>query len=284
MFYFRLSWVAQVTTVTCKLRCRVALMPLLPCTAAVIAEVPTTHTNGRRLRLVLDHLADVQRSGRTLAAPAAGRHLDDAAAASSGVAAAAASLYCNPNWAPPRIKFQDSKHQRSISREDVAAALAEVSSWAGYAPTPLLPQPLLATRFGVADVWCKHEGHRFEVASFKVPPPPPCDRTTVRCPRAYPAVAAAAREQPTGVVYALARVLKTEVARRGRTAALPSTASLLSGQHAAVLRTITVVAATSGNHGVRAAPASPAGSVPALRVLKLPAVHLRLRRASAGVG
>jgi diaminopropionate ammonia-lyase len=46
-------------------------------------------------------------------------------------------------------------------------ALAAISRWPGYAPTPLVPLPDLARVCGVAEVLVKHEGHRFGLKSFK---------------------------------------------------------------------------------------------------------------------
>lgn len=128
-----------------------------------------------------------------------------------GAAGAEPTLFVNPRWAQAEADFSLCPHADVISSSDVAAgvslvslhlppaplrtllqgvaggryaARAEVSAWAGYEPTPLVELPQLAEEFGVDSLRCKHEGHRFEpVGSFK----------------------------PTGVVYALARVLLAEV-------------------------------------------------------------------------
>lgn len=42
-----------------------------------------------------------------------------------------------------------------------------ISSWPGYAPTPLLALPALAQTAGVTEILYKHEGHRFGLKSFK---------------------------------------------------------------------------------------------------------------------
>lgn len=135
------------------------------------------------------------------------------------------SLFVNPRWATAEPDFARSPHAAAVSAADVAAARREVEAWAGYEPTPLIELPQLAAEFGVGSLRCKHEGHRFEpVGSFK----------------------------PTGVVYALARVLLAEidgVAADGSSASSSAAELLLAGDYAEQLASVTVCAATSGNHG-----------------------------------
>lgn len=58
--------------------------------------------------------------------------------------------------------------ERAIQSLDRAAeAQRVISGWPGYAPTPLLSLPRLAWRAGVAEALYKHEGHRFDLKSFK---------------------------------------------------------------------------------------------------------------------
>jgi diaminopropionate ammonia-lyase len=47
------------------------------------------------------------------------------------------------------------------------AAQRQIMSWDGYAPTPLRTLPGLAKRLQVAELWCKDEGGRFGLGSFK---------------------------------------------------------------------------------------------------------------------
>ncbi len=47
------------------------------------------------------------------------------------------------------------------------AAMRAISAWPGYAPTPLVALPSLAATIGLASLHIKHEGHRFELQSFK---------------------------------------------------------------------------------------------------------------------
>ena len=98
----------------------------------------------------------------------------------------------------------------------------------GYAPTPLISLPSLAEQFGVQQLLCKHEGFRFEPVGF--------------------------RFKPTGVVYALARVLLSEIRKDDPDVAADVTdvsvaQLLLGGEYGDRLSTVTVCAATSGNHG-----------------------------------
>jgi diaminopropionate ammonia-lyase len=48
-----------------------------------------------------------------------------------------------------------------------ARAHAEIASWPGYAPTPLVPMPGLARRLGLGAIAIKDEGRRFHLESFK---------------------------------------------------------------------------------------------------------------------
>ena len=54
-----------------------------------------------------------------------------------------------------------------LSLDRAHAAHAQIKTWPGYAPTPLLPLPSMAKRAGVAEVLFKDEGRRFELQSFK---------------------------------------------------------------------------------------------------------------------
>jgi diaminopropionate ammonia-lyase len=99
------------------------------------------------------------------------------------------------------------------------AALAEISTWPGYRPTPLHELSALAGELGLGAVLYKDEGSRFGLGSFK----------------------------PLGGAYAVARVLARELAKAG---VLEVTAAdLLAGRHEARLRDITITSATDGNHG-----------------------------------
>jgi diaminopropionate ammonia-lyase len=99
-------------------------------------------------------------------------------------------------------------------------AKAEITSWAGYAPTPLHDLPSLAAQAGVAVIRMKDESPRFGLGSFKA----------------------------LGGAYAVATLLTAELARQGA-ANNAGSAALASGQYAAATGAITVTCATDGNHG-----------------------------------
>jgi diaminopropionate ammonia-lyase len=93
-------------------------------------------------------------------------------------------------------------------------AKAEITSWDGYAPTPLLDLPLPGT------IRLKDESGRFGLGSFKA----------------------------LGGAYAVANLLAAELARR-RIAPAARSADLASGCHADATRRLTITSATDGNHG-----------------------------------
>jgi diaminopropionate ammonia-lyase len=125
----------------------------------------------------------------------------------------------NPAAAPPGEPY-GAQRAAVMSRERFDAALAEISSWPGYAPTPLHRLDALAATLGLTSLWYKDERGRFGLGSFKA----------------------------LGGAYAVANVLRNRVmAARG----LPNVASqqLLSGAFADIVRGATVTCATDGNHG-----------------------------------
>jgi diaminopropionate ammonia-lyase len=105
-----------------------------------------------------------------------------------------------------------------MSRSDMDEARRWVRAFDGYALTPLVSLPDLAGRLGVERLQIKHEGHRFGVGSFKALGPP----------------------------YALARLL----AEHAGTGESPAAFLNTHARRAAPINdSITVCAATSGNHG-----------------------------------
>jgi diaminopropionate ammonia-lyase len=99
-------------------------------------------------------------------------------------------------------------------------AKAEIASWTGYAPTPLLDLPDVAAAARVGSVHYKDEASRFGLGSFKA----------------------------LGGAYAVMRLLQAELARRG-VANAATAADLTDGSHKDATRAITVTCATDGNHG-----------------------------------
>ena len=107
-----------------------------------------------------------------------------------------------------------------LNRDAFADVAAEVTNWPGYQPTPLIALNGLAAASGINALWCKHEGYRFEVGSFK----------------------------PTGPVYAMLAVLKGEI-KKATGVETVATQDLIDRKYESVTREVVVSAATSGNHG-----------------------------------
>lgn len=97
-------------------------------------------------------------------------------------------------------------------------ARAEITSWEGYAPTPLVALPALARQARVKAIHYKDEGGRFGLGSFKA----------------------------LGGAYAVKCLLVAELARRGLDAA--QIAAAMAGENPAAPK-LTVTCATDGNHG-----------------------------------
>ena len=107
-----------------------------------------------------------------------------------------------------------------LNQEAFADVKAEVTKLPGYEPTPLITLNGLAMASSVRALWCKHEGYRFEVGSFK----------------------------PTGPVYAMLSVLKGEI-KKATGVETVTTQDLIDQKYESVTQEIVVSAATSGNHG-----------------------------------
>jgi diaminopropionate ammonia-lyase len=129
-------------------------------------------------------------------APTAPRHARNAAA--------------RPHLTPEALELlAEGEHQ---------AAKREITSWPGYAPTPVVEMPSVAGAAGVAALLYKDEGRRFSLGSFKA----------------------------LGGAYAVLRILQAVLKRRG----IEATASdLIAGRHREIVDGITVCCATDGNHG-----------------------------------
>ena len=107
-----------------------------------------------------------------------------------------------------------------MSQGGFDAALSEISSWPGYAPTPLVSLPKLAQELGLAQILYKDESVRFGLGSFKA----------------------------LGGAYAVANVLRLRL-QRALNLSHVSSNDLLSGRHQAIVSAATVTCATDGNHG-----------------------------------
>lgn len=106
-----------------------------------------------------------------------------------------------------------------LSDSGLALALATISGWPGYAETPLCDLSGLAAELGVEALYCKDEGGRFGLGSFKA----------------------------LGGAYAVARLLAKELsARLGHDVSMQEVTRVAYPEAAAG---ITVCCATDGNHG-----------------------------------
>lgn len=121
-------------------------------------------------------------------------------------------LFPNPNAGTPGVVV--------LPEGGFRRAKAEITSWPGYAPTPLLDLVAVARAAGLGSVQMKDEAPRFGLGSFKA----------------------------LGGAYAVAQVLGAELARRG-VAARAGSGELVAGIYAAATGGITVTCATDGNHG-----------------------------------
>lgn len=122
---------------------------------------------------------------------------------------------------PFRLHLNAAKRRAGAAVLDDAgfrAARGAITSWPGYAATPLVDLPGLARTLGIGTLRWKDEGGRFGLGSFKA----------------------------LGGAYAVARHLARTLAARGIAA---TDAELAAGRHAALTRDITVTCATDGNHG-----------------------------------
>lgn len=106
-----------------------------------------------------------------------------------------------------------------ITQDDFSQAIAEISTWNGYAPTPLYSLSCLAEEIGLGAILYKDEGQRFGLGSFKA----------------------------LGGSYAGLLVLQREVSKRlGRHVEL---SEIRDGSVANDVAEISLVSATDGNHG-----------------------------------
>ena len=128
------------------------------------------------------------------------------------------NLFINPEVHPPP---DYGPAQKALLNQDAFADVeAEVANLPGYQPTPLIALNGLASASGIDALWCKHEGYRFEVGSFK----------------------------PTGPVYAMLSVLKGEI-KKATGVETVTTQELIDRKYESATQEIVVSAATSGNHG-----------------------------------
>ncbi|MDG2339654.1 MAG: diaminopropionate ammonia-lyase [Paracoccaceae bacterium] len=116
-------------------------------------------------------------------------------------------------------RVQGDASTRVLSERDFATSRAEIIQWDGYAPTPLVSLPELASKIGVGEILYKDEGPRFGLGSFKA----------------------------LGGSYAAQRVLQREIS--GTTGEAVTLADIRLGKFKDACAGITLVSATDGNHG-----------------------------------
>jgi diaminopropionate ammonia-lyase len=119
----------------------------------------------------------------------------------------------------PRVSGGIPVYPAGFSREAFDLAHSEISSWPGYAPTPLLDLRGLAKVNSLGQILYKDESYRFGLDSFKA----------------------------LGGAYALCRLLHEIVVKKTGTPV--SSADLRSGRFQSITKEITVTTATEGNHG-----------------------------------
>jgi diaminopropionate ammonia-lyase len=122
--------------------------------------------------------------------------------------------------AAPAAELYGAERSAVLNQAGFDAAFAEISSWPGYAPTPLVALPGLARALGVGAMHYKDERGRFGLRSFKA----------------------------LGGAYAVANVLRKKVAEATGRHGVGSR-DLLSGAYADIVGGATVTCATDGNHG-----------------------------------
>ena len=137
-------------------------------------------------------------------------------------------FFSHPAFMPDKAAFLGNPSRKTsaypeplkatLSHAGYVRAAGIITSWPGYAPTPLVSLSALADRLGVASIHYKDEGDRFGLGSFKA----------------------------LGGAYAVFRLLARELGRRDRSF---DEAALAAGQLKEAAKQITVCCATDGNHG-----------------------------------
>ena len=74
-------------------------------------------------------------------------------------------LVLNDRYVPGGVYGPEQK--ALLNADTIADVRNEVGSWPGYEPTPLIRLSDRAATAGISELWCKHEGSRFNIGSFK---------------------------------------------------------------------------------------------------------------------
>lgn len=127
-----------------------------------------------------------------------------------------AKLLINPKAEPNKI---GGAAETVLNEKGFQAAKAEITTWPGYAETPLVSLDKYARKLGVKAVYYKDESTRFGLDSFKA----------------------------LGGAYAVCRLLLNKI--KEATGKDATTKDLLAGTYKDIVKDITVCSATDGNHG-----------------------------------
>jgi diaminopropionate ammonia-lyase len=127
-------------------------------------------------------------------------------------------FFLNPRAAPSLAYGPE--RSKILNFRTHQAAVEEISSWDGYAPTPLRILPGLAGKLGLQTLWYKDEGTRFGLGSFKA----------------------------LGGIYGVFRVLRAFLEQVTGDPRI-SSKDLSEGRFPQLLSGVTVSCASAGNHG-----------------------------------
>ena len=119
---------------------------------------------------------------------------------------------------PGNLSAGDAANQ-IISKQDFSQAIAEITQWKNYLPTPLISLKSLAKELDLERIDYKHEGSRFGLGSFKA----------------------------LGGAYAALRVLQRELS--GKLGQQVTMSQIRAGKYRDICRQFTLTCATDGNHG-----------------------------------
>lgn len=124
----------------------------------------------------------------------------------------------NPN-ASPHLSY-GAELERILNERESDRARRQITSWLGFAETPLVPLPGLAATAGVSQIYYKDESTRFGLGSFKA----------------------------LGGAYAVYCLLARIIQNQGGGAEVTA-ADIAAGRYREITGDITVCCATDGNHG-----------------------------------
>lgn len=122
-------------------------------------------------------------------------------------------LRLHQNWQCDRAATYGPAQRAVLDAATRKAARDTISAWPGYAPTPLVELPGIASKLGVGRIRLKHEGKRFSLRSFKA----------------------------LGGAYGVMKILEKQTGA--------AIADIMAGRVKDEVAGVTVCCATDGNHG-----------------------------------